>query len=200
MSDTDPGPKIRAATGGTVRTTVPEAARHLGISERSVRKRLVAGTLAGVKEGKSWIVLLYATPDAALTDSTADSSVLADPNAALPRGPGTALESAAIAVLERLLREERRTADENRDAALHWQFRALRAEETVAALQAGPIAQEAGDRIHDHAPVSEKQALLRDDGPSMASDTLHEASAAPDLASERLALGWRRWWRRMIGG
>ena len=164
---------------------MPEAARHLGISERSVRKRLVAGTLDGVKEGKSWTVLLHATPDAA---QDAVPTAFAVPSAVPLSGPDAAL---AVTVLERLLREERRAADENRDAALHWQFRALQAEERLAALEAGPIAQDTGEHPQD-VPLDTNTGSVRDAEATKA--------AEPDTPSaDTLALGWRRWFRRIVG-
>ena len=39
-------------------TTVKEAARMLGISERAVRKRLTAGRLSGSYDGRNWTVYL----------------------------------------------------------------------------------------------------------------------------------------------
>ncbi len=50
--------------GGTGRYSVPQAARYLGISERAVRKRIEAGTLAAERDGRQWVVFLGAIPDA----------------------------------------------------------------------------------------------------------------------------------------
>jgi len=50
--------------GGTGRYSVPQAARYLGISERAVRKRIEAGTLAAERDGRQWVVFLAAVPDA----------------------------------------------------------------------------------------------------------------------------------------
>jgi excisionase family DNA binding protein len=43
--------------------TVKEAAEQLGISERAVIKRLMAGTLPSSKQGKQWTVELPAIKD-----------------------------------------------------------------------------------------------------------------------------------------
>ncbi len=51
-------------SGGTVRYSVPQAARYLGISERAVRKRIQTGSLAAERDGRQWIVFLPAVPDA----------------------------------------------------------------------------------------------------------------------------------------
>ena len=40
------------------RVTVAEAAAILGVSEDVVRKRLQRGTLAGEKQGRTWLVTL----------------------------------------------------------------------------------------------------------------------------------------------
>jgi excisionase family DNA binding protein len=42
--------------------TVKEAAEYLGISERAVRKRLMAGTLAGTRTEHGWAIDLDAAP------------------------------------------------------------------------------------------------------------------------------------------
>ncbi len=50
-----------------------------------------------------------------------------------------------------------------------------------------------------HAVQSKNEAPLRGDAPEMAQATLTEARDLPKPASDSLALGWRRWLRRMIG-
>lgn len=52
--------------GGTIRLSVPEAARHLGISERAVRKRIEAGTLPAERDGSKWIVTVPITAEEAV--------------------------------------------------------------------------------------------------------------------------------------
>ena len=69
------------------------------------------------------------------------------------------------------------------DAAMAWQFRALRAEEQLAALESGPINSTPQDAI---------PAPLRGDRAQVASEPISPAS-------DRLALVWRAWWRRMRG-
>jgi hypothetical protein len=45
-------------TEGEIRCSVPQAARLLGISERAVRKRIEAGTLAAERHPRGWEVIL----------------------------------------------------------------------------------------------------------------------------------------------
>src|SRR5215213_11991027 len=71
---------------GTVRYSVPEVARLLGISERAVRKRITTGTLDAHKEGSAWVVLLPTTTGAVLAAPAAPEAV---PSAA--PGGGTAV-------------------------------------------------------------------------------------------------------------
>ena len=110
--------------------------------------------------------------------------------------PDAALDMAPLAeLIERLARENA----ENRAAAALWQERARFLGERLAALEAGPIAvPESPETEYD--PQDANPAPQRDAGPHMTSVTLREASAAPSLASERLAPGWRRWWRRITSG
>ena len=56
---------------------------------------------------------------------------------------------------------------------------------------------ESADR--ENAAVSENTAPLRDDAPQMTTVPLGEARDVSKPASDSLALGWRRWLRRMIG-
>jgi hypothetical protein len=145
-----------------MRYSVPEVARLLGISERAVRKRITAGTLDAHKEGNAWVVLLPATTGAVPMAPAASGAV---PSAAPVGGTGTAAVDLTPLVehLERKDAEIRRLSD----ALAGWQFRALRAEEKIEALEAGPIAGEASDIPQERAP-----APGRDDEPVRASETL----------------------------
>ena len=62
--------------GGTVRYSVPQAARYLGISERAVRKRIDAGTLAAERDGRQWVVFLVAVPDAVPSGTSSDGEAV----------------------------------------------------------------------------------------------------------------------------
>jgi len=74
-------------------------------------------------------------------------------------------------------------------ATMVWQYRALRAEETIAPRQAGPAADVAGGHVPEHA----NGAPVRDNQPVRALESSKPTSVA-------LALGWCRWWRRVTGG
>ena len=143
----EPVPPIDTAELGTAtgpsaepgRYSVPEAARRLGISERAVRKRITAGTLDAHKLGPAWVVLLPATTE------TVPSAVRTAPaaSAAVPghdmRGTagGTAVPVVDLAPLVSLIEKKDAEIRQLTDATMAWQFRALRAEERLAALEAG---------------------------------------------------------------
>jgi hypothetical protein len=168
MSDpTEPVPPVSAApigtAVGTTRYSVPEVARLLGISERAVRKRITAGTLDAHKEGNAWVVLLSATTGAVPAAPAAPEAV---PSAAPEGGTGAAAVDLTplVEYLERKDAEIRRLSD----ALAGWQFRALRAEEKIEALEAGPIA---GDTAGD-AAVTHEGAPVSDDAPVRVSESL----------------------------
>jgi hypothetical protein len=73
-----------------------------------------------------------------------------------------------------------------------WQFRALRAEDRLAQLEAGPVAGDVDQGTRD-APQEHAGGSLRGYGAAKASQTL-------EPVSESLALSWRRWWQRARGG
>lgn len=56
------GAEPGGTSSGTVRYSVPQAARRLGISERAVRKRIAAGTLHAERAGGRWWVWLEPEP------------------------------------------------------------------------------------------------------------------------------------------
>jgi hypothetical protein len=149
--------------------------------------------LAGIKEGKSWVVLLPATPGADPAALSADPAGFADPDTTPTYGPPAALEVAAVEALERLLRDERRISDQNRDAALHWQFRAQRAEERLKELEAGPLPTNASEPTIVDVPQESAAGPVRDVQPAQAAEPMRPPA-------DGLALGWRRWWRRVTGG
>ena len=100
MSETsEPVPPISTASigteRGTVRYSVPEVARVLGISERAVRKQITAGTLDAHKEGSAWVELLPATPGAVPAAPAAPRAV---PDGA-SRGGTAAVDVAPLAEL-----------------------------------------------------------------------------------------------------
>jgi hypothetical protein len=152
---------------------VPETARLLGISERAVRKRITAGTLDAHKEGSAWVVLLPATTGAVLAVPAAQEAVPEGaPVAALG---GTASPGVDLAPL--VVHIEKKDAEIQRlsEAAMMWQYRAMRAEERLAQLEPGPIAQDAGEFRTEsvrNAPQDAIPAPVSDDATARASESL----------------------------
>jgi hypothetical protein len=86
-----------------------------------------------------------------------------------------------------------------RDAAAGWQFRAIRAEERLAQLEAGPLAGVTETPEAAYAPVDATEAPQHVDPVHMASEPLRGAYGESVPAQVSLATGWRRWWRRVMG-
>jgi hypothetical protein len=95
------------------------------------------------------------------------------------RGQGAA---DAVAVLRDLLAEERQKSDRLLEASTIWQSRALQLEAQLKALEAGPIAQSAGDVT----PVSQEVPT--------------ETGVANTPPADLEPGPWRRWLRRVTGG
>jgi len=150
-----PGTAPEEPPRGTAGYSVPEAARALGISERAVRKRIVAGTLPAEKEGPRWVVFLPAGtrtgPGAVLGEPAGPQAVLEVAQGAVPGGPD--LEPLA-AVISDLTRANRQLAE----AAAVWQFRALQAEDRLKALAAGPTAPDTGEPPSTEAATRPQEA------------------------------------------
>ncbi len=90
-------------SSGTIRYSVPEAAKLLGITERAVRKRIEAGTLLGKRNGREWLVLLPREPVAEPKGTSSGTDSEPDGTAAEPGGTnGT---SSVEAIVEKLYRD-----------------------------------------------------------------------------------------------
>lgn len=121
--------------------TVREAAARMGLSERGVRKRLEAGTLAGERTPAGWrIPAAAAVPDAGTASrreagGTSSARRAGTGTAAAP-GPGMAPAPVDLAPLAAII--ERQAAEVQRltEAATVWQLRAIRAEERLQAIEA----------------------------------------------------------------
>jgi excisionase family DNA binding protein len=160
-----------------------EAATRLGVSERTVRRAIQRGDLTATKHAGSFHITPAAlsafrhreTGQRTLPHTTTPDSDAAAQDSPLPRrgqvatGQGAA---EAVAVLRDLLAEERQKSDRLLEASTIWQTRALQLEAQLKAIEAGPIAQSAGDV----------------DQPSQ--DAPSAAPVAP----------WRQWIRRITGG
>ncbi len=195
-----PVPPTSAAAGGTpaepavppepgaapVRYSVPEAARLLGISERAVRKRIDAGTLEAVKDGRAWSVLLPTlTGTAGRAVPAAPVTVVAEPGTgtgpelsappAVPEAVPPAVDLAPLAdLIERQAAEIQRLAE----AATTWQMRAGILEQQLKQLTAG------GDTPTD-APVAAPFAP----GEAQPANVAPTTPASPQVS----------WWRRLLG-
>src|SRR5512132_2301982 len=76
----------------TVRYSVPQMARYLGISERAVRKQIEAGKLFAVKEDRAWVVIVdrSAVPNSTVGGTTSKPEPTpAETTAARPAVPRT---------------------------------------------------------------------------------------------------------------
>jgi hypothetical protein len=174
---------------------VPQAARFLGISERAVRKRITAGTLDTHKAGTAWVVLLPATmgavPGAVLEEPAVPGAV--PESGPGPEGGGTAAPAVDLAPLVSLIEKKDAEIRPLTDATMAWQFRALRAEERLAALESGSLASQESAAAAGAAQDA-NVAPQSDEALEMTHRTLNKGHEAPLLASESLV---RRWWRRM---
>ncbi len=182
-SGTPAEPAVRPELGAApVRYSVPEAARSLGISERAVRKRIDAGTLEAVKDGRAWSVLLPTlTGTARPAVPAAPVTVVAEPGtgtgpelSAPPAVPEAAPASVDLAPLAELI--ERQTAEIQRltEAATTWQMRAGILEQQLKQLTAG-----------DDTPTDAPQAA------PFAPGEAQPAERAPDTS-----VPWWRFWER----
>ena len=128
-----------------------DAARFLGVHERTIRRRIAAGSLPAVKVGTS-----YHIPRTALervptghqtgqrtadmpqpTTGQPDRDAVAQPDTGQAVPQSTPQDDAAVIELRRLLEEERARADRYHEAATIWQYRALASERELQALMAG---------------------------------------------------------------
>jgi len=174
-----PGAAPSEPSAGTARSSVPEAARALGISERAVRKRITAGTLAAAKDGHAWVVFLPAGTGAV---PGAEPAPGGGPGAAPDRHQAAPEAVPDISPLVDLIDRQGAEIARLTEAATVWQLRARQAEERVLALEARVADADAGE----DAPGTRQDAPGAPDPPR----------PAPDAPLPR----WRRWWRRMVAG
>jgi hypothetical protein len=156
------------------------AAERLGLSTEAVRKRIQRGTLAGRKVGGAWFVEnSVLPPPSEWQDESAPPSGLSADDVRLSAGHNSVDLKPLVEMIERLHEENRRLIE----ASTLWQVRARQAEEQLAALESGPIS-----------------SMPQDANPGpLRGDLRAEASEPLKPVSDRLALRWRAWWRRMRG-
>ncbi len=165
-----------------MRYSVPEAARALGISERAVRKRIDAGTLEAVKDGRAWSVLLPTVIGAAHPAvPAAPVTVVAEPGAgtgpelsASPAVPDAAPASVDLAPLAELIERQASEIQRLTEAATTWQLRAGVLEQQLKQLTTG------GDTSTDAAHA--------------APEPHHEAQPAERTSDT--AVPWWKFWER----
>ncbi len=137
-----PGAAPLGTPPGTARHSVPEAARALGISERAVRKRITAGTLAAEKDGHAWVVFLPAGTGAA---PTAEPEPGGGPGAAPDRRQAAPEAVPDLSPLVDLIDRQGAEIARLTEAATVWQMRSRQAEERVLALEARVAEADAGE-------------------------------------------------------
>jgi hypothetical protein len=180
MSATEPavpGSGTGTAPGGTVRYRVPHAARVLGISERAVRKRIDAGTLFAVRDGRAWVVYLEEAVGGTDTAAAAEPAVPAEPVPEPAAAPGGTVD---LAPLADLIADLTRQNAQPTEAAAVWQVRAIQAEERLKQLTAG------GDALNKSGQIA---------GEAIATDSTPDApeTGAPQRPVQR---AWWRFWGR----
>lgn len=196
MSDTSSQP---------VWVSVAEAARALGISETAVRKRIRVRSLGARGERGATQVQIP------IEDGSQLSSQLTKPNMPTDQTLEVARLTGELVELRARLADTQEDRDRwhaNATAVLErynhdmQEMRTLLGREQAVAISAQGMSAtpDLADVASENAPQDVNSAPLRGDTLDMAQPAQREASAAPGLASDRLALGWRRWWRRMIGG
>ena len=180
-----------------------EAAKALGVSERTIRRAIQRGELVATKHAGSFQITPAALDDYRRGETgqpvlshaaTPDSSAAAQDTNAVPHAADTGQGTAdAVAVLRELLAEERRKSDALLEASLIWQTRALQLEQRLKELEAGPIA-----------------GAMPDQGTSAPNDATDEERPRLDAAFleqgapfDAPAPDPRPWWRRLadrLGG
>ena len=167
--------------------SLAEAAARLGVSERTILRRIEKGTIKGYKvdaeRGQVWRVLLAGTTDTQDNDSATVSDTTDSQSASMTDTPDT--QANALQASSELMRtldmlaEERRKVDqlqaelrEASNAAAHWQARAVTAEQTVHRLIMAP--KDEPTNVTPEKPPVEP-----------------EPSAVPEPR--------RSWWRRLLG-
>jgi len=174
------------ATGNTTRDTTDRATRHdivsvteaadvLGITPDSVRARLRRGSLAGEKQGTTWMVHL--DPSSARDEDGRRATRHDTPRDATRQRDTTARDRPTIDLSPLVNLVERQTAEIQRltEASTLWQERARTLEQRLLAIEAGAVPVDR-DR-EEAAPEAVESLQASDPGPT----------------------GVLAWWRRLWG-
>jgi excisionase family DNA binding protein len=140
--------------GGTAWLSVPQAARHLGISERAVRKRIAAHSLPAQRDGGGPWRVRVGTTGAAVPEPPKVGTT--EPDAAPPPG---ALVTAG---------DDWRAVQAAKDQVIAAQAATISAQsQTIAALLATRAAATGQERASDSPGTPEPSTVARHDAPGM---------------------------------
>jgi len=172
--------------GGTGRYSVPQAARYLGISERAVRKRIDAGTLAAKRDGRQWVVFLAAVPDAVPGGTgggtgSADGAVPSEPIEAQYRVTPAEIEQAIERTGDKYVTDMRAMFERVDEL---YRERLADKDRVIVELEQ----QRDDERRRREAAESRLSAL-----DAQQAESLMQTSSAPQTTNTR---PWWRWWQR----
>jgi hypothetical protein len=197
------------------RLSIAEAAEHLGLSVDAVRMRVRRGTLSSDEVDGKKVVLIARRDQAAVRLGIDETETRhAAESGERRRDDGELIEHlrSEVAYLRQTLDaeiESRRRAD-HLVAGMIEERRGLMAQ--IAALTAGESEHQSERRRDDDetmtnaltnaldAAAAQNTAPLRDGTAEKASDPLGDPLWLPKPSQDTLALRWRRWWRRVMGG
>ncbi len=140
--------------GGTEWLSVPQAARHLGISERAVRKRIAADSLPAQRDGRGpWRVRIGT-----------DCRAVPEPPKSGTTEPDTATTPGAVATVG----DDWRAILAAKDQTISAQVATISAQaQTIAALLATRVDSDAQEGAPDRPGTPEPSPVARHDTPGM---------------------------------
>jgi hypothetical protein len=169
--------RATSAPPGTTPIPIQDAAARLGISLDAARKRLVRGTLAGERTPAGWTVYWTDRQDSSAPGGAPASDALVE-----------ALQARIDSLETHLAAERQAREDAERRHSVELERRDVLLREALQRVPELP----AGETVQA-ATVTHEKAAVRNDRGDVASESVTSGS-------DRLALRWRRWWRRMRGG
>ena len=205
--NTDAEP-VATATDTVMMVTVEGAAELAGVSVRTIRRWIQQGHLPHIENESGKLVSPADIPMARQRAGRGRVRGHVTPRSGHDRGHdnmatdtdtamAVALSHSATAQME-AIRDEWLRPLINRIEELSRENGRLEQERDSLRLELDQMRSESAKS--ENTPQDANPAPLRDDAPHMTSDTSPEASVAPGLASDRLVPGWRRWWRKIVGG
>jgi hypothetical protein len=186
--------------GRTVELPADEAADRLGISKDALRKRISRGTIDARKVDGVWMVTI-APGGAGRTRPRTDTDDETVQPSVRPRKEG--IDNALIARLESendFLRQQ----VERQNHIIAGLIQRVPLTHEIGAGEIITVDQESAEGGESaeftDATVAANLGPLRDETSSRALETLDEPPWPPKPTSDSMALRWRRWWRRVMGG